>query len=143
MLWEQKNDKRENFVMVCGDREFNAEVEEQWDLRLNPVHVEYVSGWKAACKLLESRAPAVILLEEQTSGSDSGAEKVASERLQALVSLFADHAPTIVVASAEQQADLRALLACGKVDFVARTAGCLTMAMALVERRLRWNGGGR
>jgi signal transduction histidine kinase len=47
------------------------------------------------------------------------------------------------VGSAEQQADLQTLLAGGTVDFVARSAGCLPVAMGMVERRLRWRWGNR
>jgi len=48
-----------------------------------------------------------------------------------------------VVGGSEQQPELQALLAGGTVDFVMRAAGCLSVALGLVERRLRQRGSWR
>ena len=142
-MWEQQYGKREEFVMVCGEQEFSEEVQGEWRQRHNPARLECVSGWKSARTLLEARIPSVILLEEQTAMPDAGTEREKTPALNAVVTLFAGYAPTVVVGSAEQQAGLQTLLAGGTVDFVVRTAGCLPVALGLVERRLRRHGGGR
>jgi signal transduction histidine kinase len=135
--------RREEFVLVCGEREFREEVQVQWGQRCNPASLECVSGWQSARKLLEARIPAVILVEQRIVGPDANAGLEEVPALNAVVTLFAGYAPTVVVGNADQQAGLRALLAGGTVDFVVRAAGCLPVAMGLVERRLRRRGGWR
>ena len=142
-MWEQEQDKREEFVMVCGEREFSEEVQGEWGQRHNPARLECVSGWQSARKLLEARIPAVILVEQRTVEPDARAEREELPALNAVGTLFAGYAPTVVVGSAEQQAGLLALLAGGTVDFVTRAADCLPVAMGLVERRLRRHNGWR
>ena len=142
-MWEHEHGKREEFVMVCGEREFSEEVKGEWGQRHNPARLECVNGWQSARELLELRVPAVILVGERTAAPDAGAEREKTPALSVVVTLFAGYAPTVVVGSAEQQADLQILLAGGTVDFVARAAGCLPVAMGLVERRLRRHGGYR
>jgi len=135
--------RREEFVMVCGDREFCEEVQGHWGQRHNPVRLEFVTGWQHARKLLEARIPAVILVEQRTVEPGSRAEREKTPALSAVVTLFAGYAPTVVLGNAEQQAGLQALLAGGTVDFVTRAVGCLPVALGLVERRLRRHGGWR
>jgi signal transduction histidine kinase len=136
-----KQTEEEEFVMVCGDREFSAEVREQWRQRHNPVRLEFVDGCKPASNLLKARTPAAILFEEQANAAAAGAAREKTQSLTAMVTLFAGHAPTVVIGSAEQQAGLQALLAGGTVDFVTRALGCLPLALGLVERRLRRSNG--
>jgi len=138
-----KQGKREEFVMVCGDREFSEEVKHGWEQRHCSVRLEFVTGWKPARKLLEARTPAVILLEERALEPDAGAAREKVQTLHAVVTLFAGYAPTVVVGSAEQQAGLQALLAGGTTDFVTRALGCLPVALGLVERRLHGRNGWR
>jgi signal transduction histidine kinase len=135
--------RREEFVMVCGEREFREEVQGEWGQRHDPARLECMSGWQSARKLLEARIPAVILVEQRTVEPDAKAGREEVPALNAVVTLFAGYAPTVVVGTAEQQAGLQALLAGGTVDFVTRAAGCLPVAMELVERRLGRNGGWR
>lgn len=133
--------RREEFVLVCGEREFREEVQGEWGQWCNPARLECVSGWQSARKLLEARIPAAILVEQRTVEPDANAGMEEARALNAVVTLFAGYAPTVVVGSAEQQAGLQALLAGGTVDFVTRALGCLPVALGLVERRLsRGNG---
>ena len=136
-MGKQDHGEREEFVMVCGEREFREEVQGEWGRRHDPARLQCVSGWQSARKLLEARIPAVILVEQLTVLPDARAGREKLPALNAVVTLFAGYAPTVVVGSAEQQAGLLALLAGGTVDFVTRAAGCLSVAMWLVERRLR------
>ena len=132
--------EREEFVMVCGEQEFSEEVKEEWGQRHNPARLECVSGWQSAHKILEARIPAVILVAEQTAQPNGRTERAKPPALKAVVTLFAGYAPTVVVGNPEQQAGLQTLLAGGTVDFVTRAAGCLPVAMGLVEQRLRRRG---
>lgn len=142
-MGKQDHGEREVFVMVCGEREFREEVQGEWGRRHFPARLECASEWQSARKLLEARIPAVILVEQQTVELDATAQREKTPALNAVVTLFAGYAPTVVVGSAEQQAGLQALLAGGTVDFVTRAAGCLSVAMGLVERRLRRRGSWR
>ena len=142
-MGRQDHSRREEFVMVCGEREFQDEVQGEWGQRQDPARLECVNGWQSARKLLEARIPAVILIEQRTVEPDSNVGREKTPALNAVVTLFAGYAPTVVVGSAEQQAGLQALLAGGTVDFVTRAAGCLPVAIGLVERRLRRLGGWR
>ncbi|MGB2678753.1 MAG: histidine kinase dimerization/phospho-acceptor domain-containing protein [Candidatus Acidiferrum sp.] len=136
-MGRQDHSAREEFVMVCGEREFREEVQGEWEQRHNPVRLECVSGWQSARKLLEACIPAVILIEQRTEEPGAAAGREKTPPLNAVVTLFAGYAPTVVVGSAEQQAGLQTLLAGATVDFVTRATGCLPVAMGLVERRLR------
>ncbi len=53
------------------------------------------------------------------------------------VSSLATYAPVVVIGDAEHQTELSGLVAAGAADYVVRTGGCLTVALGLVERRLR------
>jgi len=140
-MWEHEHKKREEFVMVCGEREFSEEVKGEWRQRHHAARLECVDGWQSARQLLEARIPAVILVAEGAASPGTAGEREKTPALNVVVTVFAGYAPTVVVGSAEQQAGLQTLLAGGTVDFVARAADCLPVAMRLVERRLRRHGG--
>ena len=142
-MGRQDHGERDEFVMVCGERDFSEAVKGEWGKRHYPARLECVSGWQSAREVLEAHIPAVILLEQQTVEPDAKPGHEKTPALEAVVTLFAGYAPTVVVGSAEQHAGLRALLAGGTVDFVTRAAGYLPVAVGLVERRLRQNGGWR
>jgi len=142
-MGKQNHGRREEFVMVCGEREFLEEVQGEWGQRHNPARLECVGGWQLARKLLEARIPAAILVEQRTVELDVRTGRERTPALNAVVTLFAGYAPTVVVGGAEQQPELQALLAGGTVDFVTRAAGCLSVALGLVERRLRQRGSSR
>jgi signal transduction histidine kinase len=57
--------------------------------------------------------------------------------LDLAVSSLATYAPVVVIGDAEHQTELSALVAAGAADCGVRTGGCLTVALGLVERRLR------
>ncbi len=100
-------------------------------------HVSSVSSVDAARSIVEDAAPAVILLTEAAEGLEMGDLHAPAERLDAAVSLLATYAPVVVIGDAEHQTELSGLVAAGTADYVVRTGGCLTVALGLVERRLR------
>ncbi len=100
-------------------------------------HVSAVSTVDAARRILEDAAPAVILLTEAAEFSQGGDLRPPPERLDAAVSSLATYAPVVVIGDAQHQTELSGLVAAGSADYVVRAGGCLTIALGLVERRLR------
>jgi signal transduction histidine kinase len=102
--------------------------------------VAAVSTVDAARDIVLDAAPTVILLEESaiaSSSCDLIAENGHAVRMEAIVSALAEYAPVVVIASASHEHELSALVATGLADFVARSANCLSMAIDLIEERLR------
>ncbi len=100
-------------------------------------HVSTVSTVDAARRIVEDSAPAVILLTEAAKSFQGGDLRPLPERLDAAVTSLATYAPVVVIGDAEHQTELSGLVAAGNADYVVRTGGCLTIALGLVERRLR------
>src|SRR5580704_10352758 len=100
-------------------------------------HVSTVSTVDAARRIVEDSAPAVILLTEAAKSFQGGDLRPLPERLDAAVTSLATYAPVVVIGEAEHQTELSGLVAAGNADYVVRTGGCLTIALGLVERRLR------
>ena len=99
--------------------------------------VSTVSTVDAARRIVEDAAPAVILLTEAAESSQGGDLRPPPECLDAAVSSLAIYAPVVVIGDAQHQTELSGLVAAGSADYVVRTSGCLTIALGLVERRLR------
>jgi signal transduction histidine kinase len=102
--------------------------------------VAAVSTVDAARGIVLDAAPTVILLEESavtSSSCDIVAENGQAQRMESIVSAFAEYAPVVVIASASHERELSALVATGLADFVARSSNCLSMAIDLIEERLR------
>jgi signal transduction histidine kinase len=99
--------------------------------------VSSVSTVDAARRIVEDAAPAVILLTEAAVTLEAGDLQERARRLDVAVSSLATYAPVVVIGDAEHQTELSGLVAAGAADYVVRTGGCLTVALGLVERRLR------
>jgi signal transduction histidine kinase len=100
-------------------------------------HVSTVSTLDAARRFVEDAAPAVILLTEAAESSQGDDLRPPPERLDDAVSSLAAYAPVVVIGDAQHQTELSGLVAAGSADYVVRAGGCLTIALGLVERRLR------
>jgi signal transduction histidine kinase len=100
-------------------------------------HVSFASTVDAARRIVVDSAPAVILLTEAAESPQGGDLRPPPERLDVAVSSLASYAPVVVIGEAEHQTELSGLVAAGSADYVVRTGGCLTIALGLVERRLR------
>lgn len=72
--------------------------------------------------------PAAILLDEALIEGVSIAEPLAP---------LASLAPVVLIAPVERQSEIAAIVASGDVDFVARTGDYASLAVGLMERRLR------
>src|ERR1700722_2739281 len=133
--------QEQTILLVSDDAALCAAARKQLETRQSNRRVAAVSTVDAARDILVHAAPTVILLEESAIGPDprdDGAECQSSgHHLEAIVSALAEYAPVVVIAPASHEHDLSALVATGLADFVARSAGCLSMAIDLIEDRLR------
>jgi signal transduction histidine kinase len=100
-------------------------------------HVSSVSSVDAARRIVEDSAPAVILLAEAAMPQDNGGLPGREQSLDLAVSSLASYAPVVVIGDAEHETELSGLVAAGAADYVVRTDESLTVALGLVERRLR------
>jgi signal transduction histidine kinase len=124
-------------LLVSDDAALRAAARHELETIDERRQVSSVSTVDAARRVVEDAAPAVILLAEAAEGQKVGEPHEPCERLDAAVSSLATYAPVVVIGDAEHQTELSGLVAAGSADYVVRTGGCLTVALGLVERRLR------
>jgi signal transduction histidine kinase len=124
-------------LLVSDDAALRATARRELETIDERRHVSSVSTLDAARRIVEDAAPAVILLTEAAVTLEAGELHERAERLDAAVSSLATYAPVVVIGDAQHQTELSGLVAAGSADYVVRTGGCLTVALGLVERRLR------
>jgi signal transduction histidine kinase len=124
-------------LLVSDDAALRATARHELETIDERRHVASVSTVDAARRIVEDAAPAVILLAEAAVTLEAGDLHERAKRLDVAVSLLATFAPVVVIGDAEHQTELSGLVAAGAADYVVRTGGCLTVALGLVERRLR------
>jgi signal transduction histidine kinase len=132
--------QEQTILLVSDDAALCAAARKELEARQSNRRVAAVSTVDAARDILLHAAPTVILLEESGIGVDSCnsvAMSTTALRLESIVSALAEYAPVIVIASASHEHELSALVATGLADFVARSASSLSMAIDLIEERLR------
>jgi signal transduction histidine kinase len=93
-------------------------------------------------EMLRDWTPHVIVLDESCIESDMHAIEAAGplnplEKLEPVVASLTQHAPVVVVASAEHQHALAFLIGAGAVDLVARLGNFVPVTVGLVVRRAR------
>ena len=123
-------------LLVSEDVALRAAVRQELETVDDRRRVSSVSSLDAAQRVIAATAPAVILLDECATQAKT-LRPFEPQRLDAAVSSLASYAPVVVIGDAEHQTELAALVASGAADYVVRTAECLTVALGLVERRLR------
>jgi signal transduction histidine kinase len=124
-------------LLVSDDAALRATARHELETIDERRHVSSVSTVDAARRIVEDAAPAVILLTEASVTLEADDLRERARRLDLAVSSLATYAPVVVIGDAEHQTELSALVAAGAADYVVRTGGCLTVALGLVERRLR------
>ena len=129
--------RQHSILLVSDDAALRATARHELETIDERRHVSSVSTVEAARRIVEDAAPAVILLTEAAKTPQAGKVHARAERLDIAVSSLATYAPVVVIGDAEHQAELSGLVAAGAADYVVRTGGCLTIALGLVERRLR------
>jgi len=122
-------------LLVSDDAELRAAARQELETVDRRRHVASVSSLNAARRIVEDAAPAVILLDEGAGAADEDAATRAP--LDAAVSSLACYAPVVVIGDAQHQGEMSGLVAAGAADYVVRNEECLTVALGLVERRLR------
>jgi signal transduction histidine kinase len=133
--------QEQTVLLVSDDAAMCAAARKQLETNESSRRVAAVSTVDAARDILVHGSPTVILLEESAVGADprddGGECHVSGHRIEAIVSALAEYAPVVVIAPASHEHELSALVATGLADFVARSASCLSMAIDLIEDRLR------
>src|SRR5277367_7070132 len=124
-------------LLVSDDAALRATARHELETIDERRHVAAVSTVDAARRIAEDGAPAVILLTEAAVTLEAGDLHERTKRLDVAVSSLATFAPVVVIGDAEHQTELSGFVAAGAADYVVRTGGCLTVALGLVERRLR------
>lgn len=129
--------REQTILLVSDDATLRATARHELETVDGRRHVSSVSTVDAARRIVEGAAPAVILLAEPPAALETSEAHERGERLDLAVSSLATYAPVVVIGDAEHQTELSALVAAGAADYVVRTEECLTVALGLVERRLR------
>src|SRR5580700_5039293 len=129
--------REHTILLVSDDAALRATARRELETIDERRHVSSVSTVDAARRIVVDAAPAVILLTEAAVGPEASVLQPRAERLDAAVSSLATYAPVVVIGDAEHQTEFSGLVAAGAADYVVRTGGCLTVALGLVERRLR------
>jgi len=97
-------------------------------------HTPIATNIAQAQQLLADWTPHVILLDE-SSFQPAGSDTAALESLEPTVASLTEHAPVVVVASAQHQDALAFLIGAGAVDLVARMGNFVPVTAGLVARR--------
>jgi len=121
-------DHEQTILLVSDDAALCAAARFELEGRKQGRRVAAVSTVEAAQRIIADAAPAVILLEETSVAAESPEHPG-----QAALSAYA---PVVIIARASHGDELAALVTAGVADFVARSAGCLPIALCLVEQRL-------
>jgi hypothetical protein len=124
-------------LLVSDDAELCAAARQEFGKIDERLRVSAVSTVDAARRVVEHTAPSVILLEDTPSAEKPANEPHGSPRLDAEVSYLAVYAPVVVIGDADRQTQMSDLIGAGVADYVVRKPDCLSIALGLVERRLR------
>jgi signal transduction histidine kinase len=131
----------QTILLVSDDAAFCTAARRELEGKQKNLRVAAVSTVDAARRIIGDAAPAVILLEDSSMHSEEpatlGSLAPQSTPLESVVSALAVSAPVVVVGEAGHERELTALISAGVADFVARSGGCLPLALDLVEQRLR------
>jgi signal transduction histidine kinase len=129
--------REHSILLVSDDAALRATARHELETIDERRQISSVGTLDAARRIVEDAAPAVILLTETAQTLGAGERHERAERLDVAVSSLATYAPVVVIGDAQHQTELSGLVAAGSADYVVRTGGCLTVALGLVERRLR------
>lgn len=130
------SEQAHTILLVSDDADLCAAARREFEVREGGLRVTSVGSVDAARRVVEDASPAVILLE-QNSLQLNGDGPAACKPLNSVVSALAVYAPVVVIGAEQEQTEVAALVAAGAADFVARGNGALSVALGLVERRLR------
>jgi signal transduction histidine kinase len=121
-------------LLICADSILARRYQIELASAGGPSRVPFATSVSQARKMLRGWTPHVILLDESCIDSDSGDGK-GLEALEPAVASLTEHAPVVVVASAQHQEVLDFLIGAGAVDLVARLGDFVPLTAGLVVRR--------
>lgn len=130
-------DNLRNVIIVSRDVAFSAACAKELEAVLDSVHAEIVTSPEEARAFAHAVPPEVILLDESSPPRPVAESPLEFRDLEAVVTRLAALAPVIVLAAPERHSQLAALIAVGAADFVARSGEFRSVALSLLERRLR------
>jgi DNA-binding NtrC family response regulator len=125
-------DHEQTILLVSDDAALCAAARFELEGRKQGRRVAAVSTVEAAQRIIADAAPAVILLEETSVAAESPEHPGQGARLESAASALSAYAPVVIIARASHGDELAALVTAGVADFVARSAGCLPIALCLV-----------
>lgn len=129
--------REQTILLVSDDAELCSSARQEFEKIDERLRVSAVSSMDAARRVVEQAAPAVILLEDGSAAHKREAGLTGDSRLDADVSSLAFYAPVVVIGDADRQTEMSGLVGAGIADYVVRKPDCLSVALGLVERRLR------
>jgi signal transduction histidine kinase len=127
----------QTILLVSDDAELCAAARREFEAREEGLRVTSVGSVDAARRAVENAPPAVILLEDARTLHQRSPGTTPAVRLNSIVSALAVYAPVVVIGGEQHEPELTTLIAAGAADFVPRREGSLSIALGLVERRLR------
>jgi signal transduction histidine kinase len=136
---QRRADAGERWILVCGREDFCAETRREIGRRRRDVRVGAAGEVESARQFLEAEeTPAVILAEERVLAEGEASPRQRRQAIAAALSLLAGYAPVVWIGALEEAAEISAAIPpTAAVDFVPRSALCLSAAVTMVERRLR------
>jgi signal transduction histidine kinase len=137
MQEKEENSGAAVVLVISRNAQFLGQVQEEFGRRRRQLRIATVNSIEGARRVLEMRAPAVILFDDECLENDVAESSGRTPTLWAAVTSLAESAPVVVIGGAERQAELTALLAAGTADYVTRSEGSAGMAVGVVELRLR------
>jgi signal transduction histidine kinase len=127
-------------LLICSDMKLTRRYLAGLASSGGPHRAPWATSVARAEVMLRGWTPHVIVLDESCIQADAGyaaADEtlITSETLEPVVASLTEHAPVVVVASAQHQDALAFLISAGAVDLVARMGNFIPITVGLVVRR--------
>ena len=127
-------------LLICSDIKLTRRYLVELASAGGPHRAPLATSVAQAEEMLREWTPHVIVLDESCIESDEHTAEAAGplnplEKLEPTVASLTEHAPVVVVASAEHQDALAFLIGAGAVDLVARLGNFVPVTVGLVVRR--------
>ena len=129
--------REQTILVVSDDAVLCAAVRQEFEASIAGLRVASVTSVEAAWRILGEDAPVAIVLEEAAISPEADGARGIVQRLEAVVTSLAIHAPVVVIGTAERRVELAALIDAGVADYVKRDERCLLSALGLIRSRLR------
>ena len=127
-------------LLICSDMLLTRRYLTELANSGGPHHAPVAASVAEAEEMLRGWTPHVIVLDESCIETDAGYATAdgtlkTPNTIETTVALLTQHAPVVVVASAQHQDALAFLIGAGAVDLVARLGNFIPVTLGLVMRR--------